>query len=241
MLKQSDDDRPYQPLASLIRQTAVRVARHPDRSLEGLRGLRRTLSRELRPRSGDEVLSLAEALIDCGCARWLVYELAHHHPGAMAAVSPQNLNRLGRDLTSWGEVDAFGCYLLGPAWREGRVPDVEIASWAKSSDRWRRRSALVATVALNVPARGGLGDAGRTLMVCDLLIDDRDDMVVKAMSWALRALATQNPAAVRGYMKKREGRLAARILREVRNKLETGLKNPKSKNKAATKKNPKKQ
>ena len=62
----------------------------------------------------------------------------------------------------------------------------EIERWTESPDRWWRRAALVATVPLNVAAQGGTGDATRTLRVCELLVDDRDDMVVKAMSWALR-------------------------------------------------------
>jgi 3-methyladenine DNA glycosylase AlkD len=33
-----------------------------------------------------------------------------------------------------------------------------------------------------------------TLEVCRALIDDRDDMVVKALSWALRELANRNGA-----------------------------------------------
>ncbi len=79
---------------------------------------------------------------------------------------------------------------------------------------------------LNVRSRGGRGDVPRTLAVCRLLLDDRDDMVVKAMSWALRELVVHDPDAVRAFLSETEGRLAARAGREVRNKLTTGLKNP---------------
>ena len=51
-------------------------------------------------------------------------------------------------------------------------------------------------------------------------------MVVKAMSWALRELAKRDPTAVRRFLAEHETALAARVSREVRNKLETGLKNP---------------
>ena len=51
-------------------------------------------------------------------------------------------------------------------------------------------------------------------------------MVTKALSWALRELSKRDPAAVRGFLAARSGALAALVLREVRNKLETGLKNP---------------
>ncbi len=85
---------------------------------------------------------------------------------------------------------------------------------------------MVSTVALNTAARGGRGDARRTLAVCDLLLDDRDDMVVKALSWALRALAVREPRQVAQYVEARKDKLAARVLREVHNKLTSGLKNP---------------
>jgi hypothetical protein len=45
------------------------------------------------------------------------------------------------------------------------------------------KAALVSTVPLNNTARGGSGDAVRTTVICDLLRNDRDDMVVKALSW----------------------------------------------------------
>lgn len=51
-------------------------------------------------------------------------------------------------------------------------------------------------------------------------------MVVKALSWALRELAKGEPAAVRDYLSAQGDGLAAQVRREVRNKRETGLKNP---------------
>jgi nicotinamide riboside kinase len=205
----------------------VRLATVGSRRVPSLRALRRELSRELRDVPGTQVLRLAENLIATGrCPRWFAYELAHHHAGAMARLSAAAVGRLGAGLAAWEEVDTFGSYLLGPAWREGRVSDAHLRAWARSEDRWRRRSALVATVALNVRARGGRGDAKRTLALCDLLRDDRDDKVVKAFSWALRALAEREPERVRRYLTRNEKRLAARVLREVRHKLVTGLKNP---------------
>ena len=98
--------------------------------------------------------------------------------------------------------------------------------WAHSEDRWWRRAALVSTVALNVRSHGGHGDVPRTLEVCRLLVGDHDDMVVKAMSWALRELVPHDPDALGEFLGEHEHVLAARVKREVRNKLKTGLKNP---------------
>ena len=71
-----------------------------------------------------------------------------------------------------------------------------VMRWAASADRWRRRLVLVATVPLNSRARGGQGDTARTLRVGAALVDDRDDMVVKALSWALRELSKREPKSV---------------------------------------------
>ena len=60
--------------------------------------------------------------------------------------------------------------------------------------------------------------------ICELFVDDRADLHVKALSWALRELAIRDPDAVIEYIIDREDRLAPRILREVRNKIETGHK-----------------
>ena len=67
-----------------------------------------------------------------------------------------------------------------------RFSDADVHRWAESADRWWRRTALVSTVALNLKVRGGQGDVARTLPVCRLLAADGDDMVFKALSWALR-------------------------------------------------------
>jgi 3-methyladenine DNA glycosylase AlkD len=85
---------------------------------------------------------------------------------------------------------------------------------------------LVSTIALN-ERHLGTGDANRTLEFCELFVDDRADLLVKALSWALRVLGLRDPDAVFAYIEEREDRLAPRVLREVRNKLETGHKDAK--------------
>jgi 3-methyladenine DNA glycosylase AlkD len=62
-----------------------------------------------------------------------------------------------------------------------------------------------------------------------MLADDHDDMVAKALSWALRELVWCDAGAVQGFLAEYEHVLAARVKREVRNKLTTGLKNPRQK------------
>jgi 3-methyladenine DNA glycosylase AlkD len=134
--------------------------------------------------------------------------------------------RLAGRLESWSDADVFGCLISGQAFRDGRLPEAELLRWARSRDLLWRRAALVSTVPLNVRAQGGCGDARRTLRICRALVADREDLVVKGLSWALRALAERDPAAVRRFVAARRAELAPRVLREVGNKLRTGRKNP---------------
>jgi 3-methyladenine DNA glycosylase AlkD len=159
--------------------------------------------------------------------RFIGDELIASRPDALAALGLTQLGHLGSGISSWDQVDCFACYLSGPAWREGQIEDHAIEQWARSKDRWWRRAALVSTVPLNVKARGGRGDAERTLRICTLLAGDRDEMIVKALSWALRALVARDPDAVRRFISKNEARLAALVRREVQHKLTTGRKSPK--------------
>ena len=74
---------------------------------------------------------------------------------------------------------------------------------------------------------GGQGDVPRTLKICRELVADKNDMVIKALSWALRECIPYDPEAVKRFIRDHERVLASRIKREVMNKLITGVKNPK--------------
>ena len=213
------------PVADEINSAIAVLA---DQSVAPLRTVRRTYSKRLRPAPGRDVIATALELRKRGglSRHFIACELVRHHPAAPGALTAKDLEQFGSGLDSWVAVDVFATYLSGPAWREGRVTDAWIRSWADSSDRWRRRVALVSTVPLNSRTQGGAGDPARTLKVCARLVEDRDEMVVKALSWALRELSKRDPAPVRAFLRREAKRLAPRVLREVGNKLRTGKKNP---------------
>lgn len=200
----------------------------PVRNTPSIRSVRRQYSRQLKQAPSEFILELAEALLNRYGQRWVAYELIRYHKEAFQALGEAELETLGQGVDSWWSVDAFGRTLAGPAWLRGQVSDDLIHRWADSEDRWWRRAALVSTVGLNMRSEGGRGDVPRTLAVCRRLAGDRDDMVVKALSWALRELVPHDPDAVHDFLSQHEEVLAARVKREVRNKLRTGLKNPKA-------------
>src|SRR5262249_16264839 len=147
------------------------------------------------------ILLLSAGLRDARVVhRFFSDELIANHTGAMGRLTRRDLDIIGSGMDSWDQVDCFATIVAGPAWAAGRIADADIKGWAQSSEPWWRRAALVCTTRLNV--RGARGDAQRTLAVCKILIDDHDDMIVKAMSWALRALAKRNPKSVVTFIDK---------------------------------------
>lgn len=156
---------------------------------------------------------------------WTAVLIFQKHPTARKRINWRYLQPLGNRMDSWGLVDAFSS-LAGPAWRDHQLTDTRVMRWTQSKNRWWRRAALVCTVFLNRRTLGGQGDTPRTVMVCEALVNDRDDMVVKGMSWALRDLLKRDRVAVEKFLEEHESELAARVKREVWNKLTTGVKNP---------------
>jgi 3-methyladenine DNA glycosylase AlkD len=198
------------------------IAALPRRDTPHLRALRKTWSQALKPEAGGAVIAIAEALeaVSPQEGKWLAYELIRHHKAAFAEVSGLVIERFAQRAASWYAVDALGTILSGALWAQGQLPDALFDAWSRSESRWLRRSALVATVGLNAVRP----DPARTFPLCLRLADDRDDMVEKAVSWALRWLAQKDRGAVEAFMTEHGERFRPRVKREVGHKLRTGLK-----------------
>jgi 3-methyladenine DNA glycosylase AlkD/ketosteroid isomerase-like protein len=192
-------------------------ARTPD-----IRAVRQIYTRQLKRASADQVVGLVERLRFQYEHRFVPYELLFYHKPALRSLDAEQVERLGQGIHNWSSTDIFAHFVAGPAWKDGRLSDERLYRWANSPDVWWRRAALVSTVYLD-------GDTQRTLAMCRTLMDDKHDMIVKAMSWALRALIAYDRQAVESFLAENDDVLAARVKREVRNKLETGLKNPRRK------------
>ncbi len=215
----------FENIAAEIRTRLLLLSEKNTRSI---RAVRREFSKRLANAPSEFVFQLTLLLLkhEKTVPRFFAYELVQHDRQARHSLNSRKLKLLGDGIDSWTSVDTLACYLSGPAWRERQVPDSLIAKWARSRNHWWRRAAVVSTVPLNNKARGGRGDATRTLAICRLVVDDREDMVVKALSWALRELTKRDPGSVKKFLHEKHTHLPRRVVREVNNKLTTGLKNP---------------
>lgn len=190
-----------------------------DARTKQIRDVRKIYSKELKKAPAEKVVTLVKKLLFEYGHRFVPYELLFYHGSALQRLSAKEIKELGTGINNWSSTDIYAHFVAGPAWREHQISDTMVQKWARSSNRWWRRAALVSTVYLK-------GDVSRTLEICRMQVDDYDDMVVKALSWALRELIQYDRKAVINFLEEYNTELAARVKREVKNKLTTGLKNP---------------
>ena len=183
--------------------------------------------KEMKQHPSEELLMLAKQLVKTRIieANQVAFLLLWNSKTTRKIIGLKDIEELGENIDNWVTVDTLAIMVTGQAWRENQISDNDVLNWLESENRWWRRTAVVSTVPLNLKARGGIGDTQRTLLVCGKVVDDRDDMIVKALSWALRELSKSDKKAVEDFMQRYDARLAGRVKREVYTKLTTGRKN----------------
>ncbi len=191
-----------------------------------LRELIKNWWKEIKTWQPERVVIFAKELVDTRIfeCNGIAFELLWMNKNALRLLKLKDLEDLGKNIDNWAITDAFSVLIAGWCWRENLIANKDVLNWLKSENHWWRRAAVVCTIPLNLRSRGGKGDTKRTLMICEQVVSDRNDMVVKALSWALRELSKRDKTAVEIFMKKYEAKLAGRVRREVHTKLETGKK-----------------
>lgn len=204
--------------------TALKVAGMP--GIEEKR-IVKELIQKTKGLTSQEKIEIAKELSDSGILEcfMIACDILRTDKQLLKDAGKADIRYFNKGLDNWASVDCYGVYVHGNAWRLGILDDEDIIELIRDKDYWQRRLGVVSTIPLNQKAHGGLGDSIRTLMICEMVKEDYHDMVVKAVSWALRELAKREPETVKEYLLKNESVLHKRILREVRNKIFYGKKN----------------
>ncbi len=185
------------------------------------------LKKQTKSFNNTEKLVLIKQLIDENIfeLQQIAFEYLQTEKNLFKSLTEDYIDSIEKKLDNWLSVDYFGAIVVGCAWRENLISIEKVKNYLNSDDFWIRRIAIVATVSLNQKARGGKGDSKRTLEICRLVVDDHEEMIIKALSWALRELAKIDKGSVVEFVNEFEDKLHKKVLREVRNKLEKGTKN----------------
>jgi 3-methyladenine DNA glycosylase AlkD len=111
-----------------------------------------------------------------------------------------------RYINNWDLVDCSCREIIGAHLQKGsrRL----LTKLAKSQSLWERRIAIVSTRAF--VRDGDLEDA---LQIAEILLDDRHDLIHKAVGWVLREVGDADRSAVLGFLKKNYQRVPRTALR----------------------------
>lgn len=111
-----------------------------------------------------------------------------------------------RWVNNWDLVDVSAPHLMG-GWLVGR-PRRVLDRLVRSSSMWERRIAIVATLAF-IRA----GEFSETLRLADALLEDREDLIHKAVGWMLREVGKRDQPALEAWLRPRCRRLPRTMLR----------------------------
>lgn len=107
---------------------------------------------------------------------------------------------------NWDLVDTSAPYIVGKHLK--RRPRQLLDRLATSPNLWKRRIAIVATLALIRD-----GEVDDTFRIARKLLGDEHDLIRKAVGWALRETGKVSPAALLAFLRKHYPALARTTLR----------------------------
>ena len=122
------------------------------------------------------------------------------------------LERLLRESRTWALVDGLAATVVGALVERTPESAAALDRWAVDDDFWIRRSALLALL----PAlRRGAGDFERFSRYADLMVDEKEFFIRKAIGWVLRDTARKRPDLVYEWLLPRAARVSGVTWREA--------------------------
>lgn len=123
---------------------------------------------------------------------------------SISELKPQNFDFLDEILnyiTHWGPTDSFSLYIMQPLLRKFTDETKQLLrKWNKSDHIWKKRASVV-TFTRKIGVEGKYADF--LLELCDNLLWDKEDLVRKAVGWALKDnIIGKNKENLLNYVKK---------------------------------------
>ncbi len=111
----------------------------------------------------------------------------------------EEIDWIGRQLHGWSKVDSYVGSFFQPLLEIYPDTLLQLAQeWNRSPNQWLRRTSVVLFTRK-------IGSSGRyteeALALCENLVFDPEDLVLKGVGWALKDILVSNPARVITYIK----------------------------------------
>jgi 3-methyladenine DNA glycosylase AlkD len=136
---------------------------------------------------------------------WLPNYIDHLEPADLLAFK----GWIERYVNNWAKCDGFCNHTVGDLIMKYPQVATEVKGWAKSKNRWLKRASSVSFI---VPAKRGLF-LTEALDICDVLLQDGDDMVQKGYGWLLKEESRLHQREVLDYVVAHRGVMPRTALR----------------------------
>ena len=137
------------------------------------------------------------------------------HRALLTAKAAPLLETLIRSGAWWDLVDELSAHVVGVMLEnDPKAMTKVLRRWAESNELWLQRAALVCQV-----VRGEDTDLDVLEHAIEHAVDGKDFFLRKGIGWAMRSVGRKNPAVVRRWLVKWEGRLSPLSVREARKAL----------------------
>jgi 3-methyladenine DNA glycosylase AlkD len=179
-------------------KNAVRAFRHEHRDLDH-----------------DGLIALVDRFWERGIheLRAAAVVLLESSPKLLGPADVARLERLVRESKTWAYVDALAVAVIGPIVEKHPAELHPILDrWAKDEDFWVRRTAMLALLR---PLRKGGGEFARFAGYADVMLDEREFFIRKAIGWILREVSKKRPSIVIEWIAPRAHRASGVTLREA--------------------------
>lgn len=116
---------------------------------------------------------------------------------------------IDRYVRNWSHCDGVSTWLIAASIANEPGLADRLARWTKSTNRWKRRAAAVSFIQEAKQGR----NTETILHICDLLIEDADDMVRKGVGWLLKETYPKRPREVIRFLDDRRASAPRLVLR----------------------------
>ena len=183
--------------------------KHYGASVPAIRAVAKGVASTYPTLGHDEVIALATALWATPVheRRLTAVELLDLYSDRLGPADGPVIEHLLRDAGTWALVDGLAIHVVGRLVDHHHELGSMLDRWAHDGDSWIRRSALL------VPLRRGEGDFERFSRYADVMLDDKEFRIRKAIGWVLRDTAKKRPDLAYRWLLPRASRASGVTIR----------------------------
>ena len=132
------------------------------------------------------------------------------HGAVLTGASWPTVRQVATTHAWWDTVDELAKNVAGRIVKNDPAQVTVMDEWVRSDDMWVARVAILHQLGYKATT-----DVARLFGYCDLRADESDFFYRKAIGWALRQYAYEDPDAVSAYVDSRRDRLSPLSVREA--------------------------